>query len=65
MEIDVDKLIEEISNLKTGQEQTYYDDLYRKAQNILNGTYSNEDKQKLKGKGIGMLEALYMLSSYS
>ena len=65
MEIDVNKLIEEISNLKTGQEQTYYDDLYRKAQNILNGTYSNEDKQKLKGKGIGMLEALYMLSSYS
>ena len=30
-----------------------------------NGNYSIEDKQKLNGKGIAMLEALYMLSSYS
>lgn len=65
MKLDVDEVIKEVLNLKQGQEQSYYDNLYIKTQNILNGNYSIEDKQKLNGKGIGMLEALYMLSSYS
>ncbi len=61
--MNVDNIVKEILELKVGKKDEYYDNLYNKVQNILNGEYSEKDKQKIKNTG--RIGTLYMLSSYS
>ena len=61
--MDIDKLVEEIKELKNSQDDKYYNDLYTKIQNVLNGNYTDEEKTRIRNTG--RISTIYMLSSYS
>ncbi len=61
--MDVDEIVEEIRNLKNSQDNQYYDNLFVKIQEVLNGNYSEKEKEKLRNTG--RLSTIYMLSSFS
>lgn len=61
--MNIDQVVEEIKNLKNSQDDEYYDMLYLKIQEILNGNYTEEEKLKIRNTG--RISTIYMLSSYS
>lgn len=61
--MNIDQVVEEIKNLKNSQDDEYYDMLYLKIQEILNGNYTEEEKSKIRNTG--RISTIYMLSSYS
>lgn len=61
--MNIDKIVEEIKNLKSGQDDEYYNNLYIKIRDILNGNYTEKEKTKIMNTG--RVSTIYMLSSYS
>ena len=61
--MNVDKVNQEIKNLKNSQDDKYYDELYLKIKKILDGDYPEKEKERIRNTG--RVSTIYMLSTFS